>query len=567
MRRALTVALTLFCFVVEARGEALQSLRLILPPHPSPVVENIARVLTRQVQQRCGAKVVTSGKAPLTVELAVEPGIGAEGYKVADGANGTVRIIGNDDRGLLYGVGKFLHTSRYDQGGFTAGTWRGASAPKKPLRGIYFATHFHNFYHDAPIADVQQYVEELGLWGYNTLLGWYDMHLFKDFDDPEAVRFRQRLRAILKTAKDIGLDTAWGDVANGGYADSPAKLRADRRGCRALQFECDVCPSKPGGREYILANAARLFDEFADLKPKYYVLAPYDNGGCECEQCRPWSTNGYIRMSKEMARLARKSLPESKVILATMLFTSDEWRKLQKIFANGPDCFDYVMAEYLNDGSNPLLTIGVLRGLPSVGFPEISMYNSGPWGGFGVQPLPRRFQEQWNALKQLSAGGFPYSEGIYEDINKVVYSQFYWGDRPAEETLREYAAFEYSPEVVDEVLKVIATLEQNQRIRQWPKKGLPNSVPSSAAKPQVDPGAEEAYARVQRIDKKLSPQVRKSWRWRLLYLRALLDAELKANGGSPNDRCNEAFAELIGIYHAQNADSAVHPPLDPAWRK
>ena len=41
------------------------------------------------------------------VELAIEPGIGAEGFKIADGTGGTVRIIGNDDRGLLYGVGKF----------------------------------------------------------------------------------------------------------------------------------------------------------------------------------------------------------------------------------------------------------------------------------------------------------------------------------------------------------------------------------------------------------------------------------------------------------------------------
>jgi hypothetical protein len=39
----------------------------------------------------------------LTVIIAIEPGIGAEGYKIADGAKGTVRIFGNDGRGLLYG--------------------------------------------------------------------------------------------------------------------------------------------------------------------------------------------------------------------------------------------------------------------------------------------------------------------------------------------------------------------------------------------------------------------------------------------------------------------------------
>jgi len=40
-----------------------------------------------------------------------------------------------------------------------------------------------------------------------------------------------------------------------------------------------------------------------------------------------------------------------------------------------------------------------------------------------------------------------------------------------------------------------------------------------------------------------------------------LDSELKTNGGKPNDLCNEAFAELIAIYHAEKADPAVRPPL------
>ena len=58
-------------------------------------------------------------------------------------------------------------------------------------------------------------------------------------------------------------------------------------------------------------------------------------------------------------------------------------------------------------------------------------------------------------------------------------------------------------------------------------------------KPQADPGAEQAYEIVQRVDEKLSSQARRSWRWRLLYLRALLDAELKGNdkaSTSINDR-------------------------------
>ena len=64
------------------------------------------------------------------------------------------------------------------------------------------------------------------------------------------------------------------------------------------------------------------------------------------------------------------------------------------------------------------------------------MHNTFPWGGFGATPLTAHSQGQWNAAKGISSGGLPYSEGIYEDLTKVVHSQFYWNDRPAAETVR-----------------------------------------------------------------------------------------------------------------------------------
>lgn len=150
-------------------------------------------------------------------------------------------------------------------------------------------------------------------------------------------------------------------------------------------------------------------------------------------------------------------------------------------------------------------------------------------------------------------------------------SQFSWDDRPAAETAEEYIAFEFSPDVVADMADVIRTLERNHRMRWWPGKleGVPllmNWFPSRGAKPQGDPGAEEAYATMRKVDETLTPQARKSWRWRQLYLRALLDSELKTNGGSPNELCNEAFAELIEIYHAENAIGTVRPPLPKGWK-
>jgi len=534
-------------------------IRVVLPADADPVIAHAAKVLARQIQQRCDASGVASGDADLTVELAVQAGIGAEGFSIeaAKGSPSAVRIVGNDPRGVVYGIGKFLRTSRYDRGGFTPGAWRGASKPQKPIRGIYFATHFHNFYHDAPIEEIERYVEDLALWGFNTVTVWYDMHHFNGFDDPEAVAFRQRLHAILSAAKEIGLDVGFGVVANEAYNDSPVALRADRSAQRGGWYDCQVCPSKPEGRAYILGVLGQLFDWYADLRPRFVWIWPYDQGGCGCSECRPWGNNGFLKIGEPVAALARQKLSGAKIILSTWMFDEAEWQGLTKAFTEKSPWADLILAEG---------TTRAMPGeLPMIGFPEISMFNMFPWGGFGATPLPNHYQAEWNAVKQHTSGGFPYSEGIYEDLNKVLFSQFYWGDQPAETTLREYIAFEYSLDVVEDVLKVIATLEQNHHMRWWPSEleGVKLQLdwfPSHGVKPQADPGAEEAYETVLRVDAKLMPQARQAWRWRQLYLRALLDAELKKNGGSPNDACRAAFAELIKMYHAENADPVVRSP-------
>ena len=55
-------------------------------------------------------KVSTGGGTTARVELLVQPGIGTEGFRIVDGEDGSIRIVGNDELGLLYGVGKLLRT-------------------------------------------------------------------------------------------------------------------------------------------------------------------------------------------------------------------------------------------------------------------------------------------------------------------------------------------------------------------------------------------------------------------------------------------------------------------------
>jgi len=151
---ALWVAMGGFGFIATVEADEVKSVRVVLPADGDPIMRNVGSVFARQVESRCCARVVMQGDAALTLALAIEPGVGTEGFRIVDGNAGTIRIVGNDARGVVYGVGKFLRTSGYSEGGFTPGTWRGESVPAKPIRGMYFATHFHNFYMDGPVEDI-----------------------------------------------------------------------------------------------------------------------------------------------------------------------------------------------------------------------------------------------------------------------------------------------------------------------------------------------------------------------------------------------------------------------------
>ena len=48
------------------------------------------------------------------------------------------------------------------------------------MRGIYLATHFNNYYEAAALEELERYVEDLSLWGFNLLALSYP-HWLKSF--------------------------------------------------------------------------------------------------------------------------------------------------------------------------------------------------------------------------------------------------------------------------------------------------------------------------------------------------------------------------------------------------
>ena len=537
--------------LLGATASPVGSVGIVLPEPAGPVMERVATIVTRQIVARANVQIVRSGDGDFTIALATDPALPPEGFRIEDAGGEGVRITGADEHSVLYGVGKFLRKSRYGTDGFTPSNWRGTSAPEGSFRAIYAATHFNNYYEAAPADEVSRYLEDLALWGANAVIVHFPTWSFDGYDDPDARRNIEQTRRLLQAAKDIGLDTGLVQCPNQGFKSVPAGARAEpnpdesrRRGNTGV----NCCPSNPEGRAYLLDVYEQLFAQYEDIGLDYLICWPYDEGGCGCAACAPWGANAFPALSKDVATLGRAAFPRMRVVLSTWLYDlppAGEWEGLAARLEQDHGWLDAIMCDDHFDFPRYPLDHGVPAGLPLYNFPEISMWGRNPWGAYGANPLPGRFERLWKQTEGKLSGGMPYSEGIFEDINKAVCFQFYWnGDTKAEDTLREYVAFEFSPDVVDDVLTAVRLLEAT-----WNERGVKSA---------------EAFGLLQKADAALPPWARNAWRWRLLYLHGQIDSTLAANGGEMEGATlKKAFAELTEIYHAENAHSAVKPIAIP----
>jgi len=521
-----------------------------------PLVSRTFGILKDRIEQRCSTKVVeAAGEAQII--LTVADGLPAEAFRIEQ-AGPAVRVAGGSPRGLLYGVGRFLRISRYN-GTFRPSAWRGTSVPQGSIRGMYFASHFHNWYHQATESEISRYMEDIALWGVNAIKVSFPFINLRGWNDLQAEAAVAMVRKYARTAKDLGLLFGIG-ANNTMFRGAPEHVRATpvsdplhRRGNSGNP----ICPSNPEGHAYIVENIRHLFEQLTDIGLDFVIYWPYDEGGCACQTCQPWGSNGFLKLSRDITALGREYFPDLQTILSTWMFDTPpegEWQGLTDALHKNADWVDYILADSHEDFPRYPLDVGVPGARPLLNFPEISMWGNWPWGGFGAHPLPARFQRLWDQVKHVVEGGFPYSEGIYEDINKAIVVQFYWDrDRSARTTLEEYIAYEFGAEVTQDVLSITDILE--------------DTCSRSFRKQPVNVRqVQHAHTLADAVTSRLPAWARENWRWEILHLRAILDRERFAAGGLETPAAEAAMVRLIEIYHCQMATDdpyhhRVRPPL------
>lgn len=536
---------------------APQEIRVQVKSPSDPLIDRSIAIFKSRVEERCSARVLEA-KHRADIILTVDQHLPLEAFRI-DKKGSAVRIAGGSPRGLLYGIGKFLRTSTY-QSTFQPSPWRGISEPQGSMRGMYFASHFHNWYHQASEAEMARYMEDLALWGVNAIMVIFPMINLQGWDDPEAEPAMAMVRKSARTARELGLQFVTG-LNNCMFIGAPQDIRATRLPDptkRRGNSGHPICPSNPQGHEYLMTNTRLLYEKLQEVGLDAVCYWPYDEGGCACEKCAPWGSNAYVKLNRDLTVLGREYFPNLQTIVSTWMFDTPpegEWQGLTDALKKENDWADYILADSHEDFPRYPLDVGVPGGLPLLNFPEISMWGNWPWGGMGAHPLPARFQRLWDQVKQAVSGGFPYSEGIYEDMNKAVVVQFYWNrDQSARTTLAEYINYEFSPDVTNDVLTLIDLLE---------------TAASRAARkePANTVDAQRALDLAEQVHAQLPEWARKNWRWEILHLRAIIDRERFGGGGLESPTAETAMLRLVEIYHSQlDTNDPYHHRVRPPLR-
>ena len=255
-------------------------------------------------------------------------------YALQGGETGALVRAGGIS-GAYAGLGRLLRLSRFDgRGGFLPFVGERGLRPQNAIHGMYFASHFGNFYEAAPPREVENLIEDLALRGCNALMVWYDMHQYAGVDDPASMKMIARLKRLLQCARRAGMQTVFGTLANEAFAASPAAMRAEWRAQNGYfrepggHYHVEICPNKPGGLAEILRQRREVLGAFVDAPIDFVSIWPYDQGGCTCEKCAPWGANGFLKTASALAGLYREALPGAKILLSTWYFDrfiAGEW--------------------------------------------------------------------------------------------------------------------------------------------------------------------------------------------------------------------------------------------------
>ena len=511
----------------------------------SPVHESAVDILVQEIGKRTSLQPAKrndwSSKTVIALTLASDknmdgvdfpvregddfPEMKAEGFRLAHVENNgkdIVWIIGADARGVLYGIGQLLRMAEMKKGRISIPSEIDfASSPEYPIRGHQFGyRNTANSWDAWTVEQFDQHFREQVLFGANS----FENIPFQD--GPPSVHMK-----VPREAMNIEMSKICDKYDADYWVWTPASFDLKDRKQRAeelLKHEAfyKACPRLDG------------------------VFFPGGDPGAN----HPSEVMPFL---KELAQILKKYHPNAGMWISLQKFNKE---KVSYFFS------------YLNEKSPDWLT-GVVYGpssppidlerrlLPSKYqhrfYPDIThtvrcQYPVPRWdqafaltlGRECTNPMPLYYTNIFLRDGVYTDGFISYSDGVHDDVNKVLWSRLGWDSKSdVTHLITEYCRFFFGSDVAEQATEGIFALEQN-----WAGPIAGN----------------ETIAKTLELWKKLeaeNPQLSGDWRWQQLVMRAYYDAYIQQRDGYEKGLEEQAYG-ILATAKSIGAEKAMNEALD-----
>jgi hypothetical protein len=493
---------------------------VVVPDGLSGPEEKAVRVLVEEVRSRSGIawdvmlrwpgvavpvvavgplRLLRAETSPMRPHLPPSPAAGdaREGYAIRtlDGVRGrsapTLLVAGNDDRGVLFGVGRLLREVRTKQGKVALpGPIERVEAPRYPLRGHQLGYRPKTNSYDAwDLPQWERYIRDLALFGTNAI----ELIPPRSDDDADSPHFPrpplEMMVGMSKICADYGLDVwIWYPAMDPDYSD-PKTVKS------ALEEWAEVFRRLPRIDAVFVPGG-----DPGHTQPKYLMAL----------------------LEKQTASL-RRFHPDAQMWVSPQGFSAPWLDEFVGLMKAEPSWLSGVVYGPQVRVSLPELRKALPSRYPIRDYPDIThslrcQYPVPDWdvayalteGRETINPRPKDESAIFHAFADRTIGFITYSEGCNDDVNKVIWSALGW-DPSADllDVLREFGRclIGLNDADADAFARGLFALEQN-----WRGPLLSNT--------SVTTTLEQFRA----LERRVPPRVLASWRFQQALYRAYFDA-------------------------------------------
>ena len=512
---SLLILLTIMCICtsVTAQAQYLQNLHIVTATGTLTNAEKSASfMLAEEIRKRTGMQILVSANWPASgniillqqasapvhrdFSISSEPALitKPESFRVLSQPQGkrTVIIVeGYDSRGILFGAGYLLRNFSYKLGavGITANLPT-SSSPDKAMRGHQLGyRNTANSYDAWTPAQFEQYIRELVIFGANSI---ESIPIFEEEKSPHFKIPPDEMNVAISAICDrYDLDYWIWVPAQFDLTDTAKRKHYLER----IEKICKMSARLngvffPGGDpgDNPPQTVWPLLKDIAQILKRYHP------------QATVWlSLQGY---KPSQNQTVYHYVQEQKPVWLGGLVTGPSSPAVEETRAALPP--EYKLRYY------PDLTHNVRCDFPVPWWDPVFNFTL---GRESVNPRPMHYSALYRFLEPYIDGFISYSDGVHDDVNKIIWTRLAW-DRniPERKILIEYANFFFGSGVKEDAADGILALESN-----WQG-------------PAASNGSVQATWMSWKQMEQRNPWLAPNWRWQMYLLRANYDSYARKRG-------------------------------------